>query len=183
MLPRLTVRAIANSATSGLFGKLMGFVRTAIEGAEGSAESGFAAVLCEGLKSSEIKAQRHSAKELSWLCGDDNRHLGMSGGAIHGNRLAVIQAGGLELLVPLLQGSDPKTTGVRRSASSLHLQFASMCCVCRRTHSLLQPPLPMLPEHVASALAGIMKHEPAAAMVHDLGGTAHLVDVYNRSAG
>lgn len=89
----------------------MGFVKSAIEGPEGSAESGFATVLCEGLKSSELKAQRHSAKELSWMCGDDNRHLGLSGGAIQGNRLAVIEAGGLEALVPLLIGGDPKTAG------------------------------------------------------------------------
>jgi hypothetical protein len=89
----------------------MGFVKSAIEGGEGSAESGFAAVLCEGLKSDEIKSQRHSAKELSWLCGDDNRHLGMTGGVINANRLAVIECGGLEILVPLLNGGDPKTAG------------------------------------------------------------------------
>jgi hypothetical protein len=134
--PRLTVRAIADAAIRGLFGKVMGFVRTAIEGAEGSAESGFATVHCEGLKSSEIKAQRQSAKELSWLCGDDNRHLGMSGGAIHGNRLAVIQAGGLELLVPLLQGGDPKTTG------------APLCAL--HTHPIRKR-VPCLPPHSLSA--------------------------------
>ena len=83
-----------------MLGKVMGFVKSAIEGPEGSAESGFATVLCQGLNSSELKAQRHSAKELSWMCGDDNRHLGLSGGAIQGNRVAVIEAGGLDALVP-----------------------------------------------------------------------------------
>lgn len=106
---QLTVRALLQPR--GMFAKVMGFVRSAIEGPKGSAESGFATVLCEGLRSTEIKAQRHSAKELSWMCGDDNRHLGLAGGAIHGNRLAVIEAGGLEALVPLLKGGDPKTTG------------------------------------------------------------------------
>jgi hypothetical protein len=94
-----------------MLGKVMGFVKSAIEGPEGSAESGFATVLCQGLNSSELKAQRHSAKELSWMCGDDNRHLGLSGGAIQGNRVAVIEAGGLDALVPLLVGGDPKTAG------------------------------------------------------------------------
>ena len=35
---------------------------------------------------------------------------------------------------------------------------------------------------MAGALAGLMKFEPAVAIVHDLGGTAALVGVYNRSA-
>ena len=40
------------------------------------------------------------------MCGDDNRHLGMVKGALTGNRVAVIEEGGLDLLVGCLDTSD-----------------------------------------------------------------------------
>lgn len=40
----------------------------------------------------------------------------------------------------------------------------------------------MLAEHVAGALAGLMRFEPAIALVHDLGGTAVLIELYNGMA-
>ena len=117
------------------------------------------------------------------MCGDDNRHLGLSGGAIQGNRLAVIEAGGLEALVPLLIGGDPKTAGEWHVfPRGARLRIASMCWIRRCTQGY-RGCCSLVTEHAASALAGIMKHEPAIAMVHDLGGTANLVEAYNRSAG
>lgn len=89
----------------------MGAVKNMIEGPGDSPETGFASVLCQSLASGEVKVQRHAAKELSWMCSDDNRHLGMVEGTINANRQAVIDNGGLELLVPLLNGGDPKTAG------------------------------------------------------------------------
>eukprot|EP01047_Picozoa_sp_COSAG01_P088355 COSAG01_NODE_20750_length_937_cov_1.239857_2_plen_47_part_00 len=45
------------------------------------------------------------------MCSDDNRHLGMVGGALMGNRKVVVEEGGVELLVGFLDTEDKQLRG------------------------------------------------------------------------
>ena len=43
----------------------------------------------ETLACNDARARLHAAKELSWMTGDDSRHLGLVEGTIEANRKAV----------------------------------------------------------------------------------------------
>ena len=54
------------------------------------------------------------------MCADDNRHLGMVGGALHGNRVTVTNEGGVEILIDLLDTEDDVLRGASANCATRH---------------------------------------------------------------
>jgi hypothetical protein len=183
--PRPVVRARSMS----FFASLMEQAKGALAGDEGVNNREYAVGLLKGLQSDELKAQvrpssvpvvafarrilranltgrpmqRYSAKEFSYMCGDDNRHLGMVQGVLDGNRKAVVECGGLDELVSLVEGEATRPICSRAAADCTscprYWGCASRCPGGETKDSALQ-------EQVLSSIAGLLHYKPAVQLVH-----------------
>jgi len=86
-----------------IFGKIADLMED-----NGGQDTLYAATHIKNMTNDSSSVQIHALKELSWMCADDTRHMGMNSGQIKGNRDACIDEGVLYPLLELMHSDNKK---------------------------------------------------------------------------